>query len=760
MNYLKSVTLIIVLVFITTCLQRTSSNGSNTALIMSLLQQVSRSATESFIAKPIGIKEMEITFPKSSYFISDKFSFNAIAKVNANRSRSIAINVSLDKDKITGALTNKVIVPIPTFEFGPTSQLIIETDASNVVGKRKSLTSQSKDMNALNLNQFIGYLKAKKPSRTDLFGSSLAISDDGETVAIGVPGDDSSTNGVNSDDGDDSMQDSGAVYIYKKDKDTRRWVQEAYLKAENAGKGDEFGFSIALNGNGDFLAVGAPGEDNGMGTDGADIRGNRISIVRNIVKPSTIVDNDDLSQDSGAVYIFRKISGVWEKQFYVKPTNTAARDRFGASVSLSKDGKMLVVGAPNKAVEITRDIAADPTKPTGDPLRTARNGVTQNFSNVGSAYIFQYRSDLTPIPHWDEFELIPTAKQLNGVPGMTPIPPPPALPTPDVDRLNHHIVNDNDTSLGTGDLYGTAVHIARDINDTNLYFVFVGSPGQGRYRNPLIPTEHSEWRPETKEGRVHIFNIQIPPDGATADDKMSGGQVGLNVVGTINITAGARRTVDLGGVNNNKAGTAAGNPATPIIASVNSGKYDGFGSSISSNSNGSIVIIGAPKQDSLSRNGDDNKLDSGVAYIFARNGTSLRWEQVQAIKSSSNAFDEFGSSVFMNGNARKIAISAPYEDSSSAGLIGNQEKNDLKNAGAIYVYDRVGTTNQWTQSIYLKAGNPGSGDNFGKSVVLAADTIAVGSPGEDGSFGLSTYLGNGNIILDNNKKDSGAVYLY
>ena len=84
---------------------------------------------------------------------------------------------------------------------------------------------------------------------------------------------------------DDSAEDSGAVYVFSRSGVT--WKQQAYIKASNAGAGDEFGYAVSLSGDGHSLAVGAIKEDiNTKGIGGAQ-------------------DNDDGTADySGAVYLY------------------------------------------------------------------------------------------------------------------------------------------------------------------------------------------------------------------------------------------------------------------------------------------------------------------------------------------------------------------------------------------------------------------------------------------------------------------------
>ena len=60
----------------------------------------------------------------------------------------------------------------------------------------------------------IGYLKAPQNEVGDRCGSSVALSQDGKTLAIGAEGEDSSATGVNGDQSDNSASGAGAVYLY------------------------------------------------------------------------------------------------------------------------------------------------------------------------------------------------------------------------------------------------------------------------------------------------------------------------------------------------------------------------------------------------------------------------------------------------------------------------------------------------------------------------------------------------------------------
>ncbi|MEM8710567.1 MAG: hypothetical protein AAGG01_06415 [Planctomycetota bacterium] len=98
------------------------------------------------------------------------------------------------------------------------------------------------------------YIKSASPEFADLFGHDVVAY--GDRIAFSAPQEDSAATGVGGSPFNNGASDSGAVYIYRFVGGA--WVQEAYIKAANAGTGDAFGASIALGPN--LLVVGAPGE--------------------------------------------------------------------------------------------------------------------------------------------------------------------------------------------------------------------------------------------------------------------------------------------------------------------------------------------------------------------------------------------------------------------------------------------------------------------------------------------------------------------
>jgi hypothetical protein len=193
------------------------------------------------------------------------------------------------------------------------------------------------------------YVKASNAGAGDNFGTSVALSGDGSTLAVGAPLEASSSTGINSTPNRASGS-AGAVYVFDRLLDT--WSQQAYVKASNTGVGDRFGTSVALSGDGNALAVGAPFEDgSAIGIGGA---------------------SDDFSADPGAAYFYTRTGSAWSEQSYVKSSNTGDGDNFGTSVALSDDGNTLAVGAPLE-----------------DGSSTGIDGaVNDNATNAGAMYLY------------------------------------------------------------------------------------------------------------------------------------------------------------------------------------------------------------------------------------------------------------------------------------------------------------------------------------------------------------------------------------
>ncbi|HWN71671.1 MAG TPA: FG-GAP repeat protein, partial [Haliangium sp.] len=167
------------------------------------------------------------------------------------------------------------------------------------------------------------------------------------------------------------------------------------------------------------------------------------------------------------------------------------------------------------------------------------------------------------------------------------------------------------------------------------------------------------------------------------------------------------------------------------------------------------MAISAYREDSAASGVDgnqdnDNRSNSGAVYVFRRSGAT--WIQEAYLKASNpDDSDEFGYALALWGDT--LAVGAWGERSVATGVDGSQLDNSARDAGAVYVFRRNGTT--WDQEAYLKASNTGAGDEFGASLALWQDTLAVGAPEE----ASSATVVNGNQA-DENAPESGAVYVF
>ncbi len=176
------------------------------------------------------------------------------------------------------------------------------------------------------------YVKASNTGAGDEFGFSLALSADGNTLAVGALDEDSIATGIDGNQADNSVSSAGAVYVFTRTGST--WNQQAYVKASNTASGDSFGISVALSADGSTLAVGAIGED----SNATGIGGDQIN---------------NAAFAAGAVYVFARSGAAWTQQAYVKASNTGQLDNFGSALALAADGNTLAVSAPGESSDAT-----------------------------------------------------------------------------------------------------------------------------------------------------------------------------------------------------------------------------------------------------------------------------------------------------------------------------------------------------------------------------------------------------------------------
>lgn len=138
-------------------------------------------------------------------------------------------------------------------------------------------------------------------SSGDNFGTSVAISNDGTTAAIGAP----------------DRGEGGRVYIYTRS--GTAWSLQASFKGNDTVAGSKFGSSIALTQNGNYCVVGAPGHNSNV----------------------------------GAAYVFKRTGAAWAQETKVISPNGAPGlvPNFGSSVDIDSTGNNIIVGAKGESYD-------------------------------------------------------------------------------------------------------------------------------------------------------------------------------------------------------------------------------------------------------------------------------------------------------------------------------------------------------------------------------------------------------------------------
>ncbi len=139
---------------------------------------------------------------------------------------------------------------------------------------------------------------------------------------------------------------------------------------------------------------------------------------------------------------------------------------------------------------------------------------------------------------------------------------------------------------------------------------------------------------------------------------------------------------------------------------------------------GDVAVIGAP---------GDGFFDFvlGKVFVYRREANGF-WNYETTLYASDAADnDHFGASVAIDGD--RIVVGADRNDDGGS------------SSGSAYVFDRQLPSGQWVETAKLVAPDASSGDQFGNSIAVSGDLIAVGAFRDDTDSGIT---------------NTGSVYLF
>lgn len=197
-------------------------------------------------------------------------------------------------------------------------------------------------------------LSASDQEPEDFFGESVSISN--QTIVVGARG----RAGV-------GANDTGAVYVFQQNIESGEWTEEAILTPMDPIENHGFGAAVAIDG--DNIIVGATRDEemvatgaayvfsrNGDGTwseqakllaedgDEGDQFGVSVAINGEVVVVGAYLDNQFEQENVGAAYVFRRTQeGAWEEEQKLSACDKSGGDSYGLSVAISDD--VVVVGA-------------------------------------------------------------------------------------------------------------------------------------------------------------------------------------------------------------------------------------------------------------------------------------------------------------------------------------------------------------------------------------------------------------------------------
>ncbi|MGA2163451.1 MAG: hypothetical protein ABSH36_03170 [Solirubrobacteraceae bacterium] len=527
------------------------------------------------------------------------------------------------------------------------------------------------------------------------FGSTVALSEDGDTALIGGPAD----NGG-----------AGAAWVFARSGSTwsqqgEKLVGDCTASCVNEGTGEtgggKFATSVALAEDGDTALIGGPADNGG----------------------------------AGAVWVFTRSSGAWSQQGQ-KLTGGGANGEgeFGYSVALSEDGNTAVIGGPEDAAATgavwvyTRSgggWSQQAQKLTGGEEGNSQFGVYVAVSadgntaliggpgdnyDAGAAWVFTRSSGV-----WSQ-----QGPKLTGR-GET---------SEDGFGVSVALSADGDTALigapgDDGGLFGKGAA-----------WLFTRSDGVWAQQGEKLVGDCSSGCANEGTGEIYNawfgYNVALSADGNTA------------LIGGFrdNDWRGAAWVFTRSGSSWAQQGEKLVGDCTANCANEGTGEAgDGmFGTMVALSADGNTALIGAWNDDNVLA-GNDHYSGAGAAWVFARSGSTWSQQGEKLVGDCTTSCAHEGTGETGEG---KFGTSVALSADGDTAMIGGWDDDNSK--GAAWVFTR--SDEVWAQQGEKLVGdcaggcaNEGTGETgegrFGVTVALSADgnTALIGGLDDNGTRG-------------------------
>jgi hypothetical protein len=652
---------------------------SNLTVSTGSLNEVFSSGTYAY-TQDTGASELSVT-----PILSDA---NATVTVNG-----VAVASGSASDQIALALGSNSITVVTTAEDGSTTQTYtLDVSRLSNNASLSGLTLSAGDLDQIfqpgndSYTGTAGFLISSTTVTATTADLNATISIDGAAGQFGVASDAKSlSEGNNPISIVVTAEDGVSTNTYTVDvirEAVDNFAQQAYIKASNPDGNDNFGSSVAFDG--DTLVVGARHESSqATGVDGNQADDNRFK--------------------AGAVYVFtRDGANVWQQQAYLKASNSKVSDNFGVAVEL--DGDTLAVGAEHEGSLPTN------CGPSDNPCVPGAGAVyifTRDLAGIWSEQAYLKDSASTGFP-----KKFGTALSLEGntlVVGAY-----------HESNLATGVNADPEANIDQAYQSGAVYIFTRDASNSWSQEAYIKASNTGRldafgwsvslFGDDLAVGARREYSSATgingdqlnddaeSAGAVYLFQRDA---GGTwsqqaylkASNAERGDGFGQSVeLAEDFLAVGAQgESSDAVGIdgdqfNNNASGTgavylfrrdAAGTWSQeafvkPSNSTPNSGS---FGTNIAFS--GSTMIIGAMGEDSVQAN-------SGAIYLFTRDAAGTWTEQAMIKAFIPELSDRFGEHIAISGDS--VVVGAFGEDSDAVGIDGDQANNNTPQAGAVYVF--------------------------------------------------------------------------